>query len=169
VDEYDGGIARRMICVPYKSTFVDIVEEVDKSKNRYLRDWDIEKKFEDWRYVMMKVLIEYSNKVISIPREVDEHTKKYLDRENIMKRFIEETIERTDDVKDYIKQTELYNSYVAYCKAEGVQTLKKDLVYDDLHNILDEDLFRANSNGMKKVWRCYRLKMDDCEIIEEGN
>ena len=84
VDEYDGGIARRMICVPYKSTFVDIVEEVDKSKNRYLRDWDIEKKFEDWRYVIMKVLIDYSNKVISIPREVDEHTKKYLDRENIM-------------------------------------------------------------------------------------
>jgi phage/plasmid-associated DNA primase len=158
VDEYDGGIARRMICVPYKSTFVDIVEEVDKLKNRYLRDWDIEKKFEDWRYVMMRVLIDYSNKIIGIPREVDEHTKKYLDRENIMKRFLEETIERTDDPNDNIRQTELYQCYKDYCKENGYISMKADLAYDDFHNHLDETKFKSRSKTARNYWIEYRFR-----------
>lgn len=158
VDEYDGGIARRMVCVPYKSNFVDLREEVDESKNRYLRDWDIEKKFDDWRYVMMKLLIAYGDKVVGVPRAVDEHTQKYLNRENIMKRFVEDLIEFSGDPSDILRQTDIYQAYKDYCKENGYTSMKADLVYDDFHNHLDEDKFKIRSKTARNFWTEYRLR-----------
>jgi putative DNA primase/helicase len=158
VDEYDGGIARRMVCVPYKSTFVDLESEVDNSKNRYLRDWDIEKKFDEWRYVIMKLLIAYGDKVVGVPKAVEEHTKKYLDRENIMKRFIEDMIEYTGDKSDMLRQTDIYQAYKEYCKEYGYTSMKADLAYDDFHNHMDEDKFKARSKTARNFWTEYKLR-----------
>lgn len=163
LDEYDGGTARRMVCVPYKSTFVDRESEVDPKKHHYLRDWQVDRKFDEWKYCLMKTLIGYSNMTVETPLAVTEHTKRYQERENVMKKFVEEAIEKTGNVKDYVKQTDLYKMYVSYCRENNICPLKKELAFDDFHTELDEELFKAKTNGLTNVWRCYRVK----DVLEE--
>jgi P4 family phage/plasmid primase-like protien len=169
VDEYDGGIARRMKCIPYKSTFVNSDSPVDESKHRYKLVFNIEDNFDRWRYVFMKLLIDYADKVVDIPEDVSEHTKKYLDRENVVKKFLDSKVEKTCNERDHIKQTDLYTEYVMFCKSEGIAPMKKDMAYDDFHNNLDEDMFRVKSNHYRNIWRCYRIKAEECEINSDSD
>jgi phage/plasmid-associated DNA primase len=70
LDDYDGDIARRLVCIPYKSTFVYYENEVNEATNKYLADIHVDMKFNNWRYAMMKLLIDMSDTVVERPNEV---------------------------------------------------------------------------------------------------
>ncbi len=167
LDEYDGGIARRMLCIPYTSTFVDNEADVDETHNKYLRDMDVDKKFGTWCFCLMKTLIEFKDIIVPTPDIVVQHTSKYLDRENIMKNFIEETLEASDNMRDILKQTELYKMYLRYCKENNHIPLKCNVAYDDFHALLDEARFVERSTSYRNFWKGYKIKGIECDIEDE--
>lgn len=166
LDEYDGGTARRMVCIPYISTFVDKVDDVDVNKHRYLRDMTVDKKFDEWRYCFMKTLIEFDGKDVATPDAVLKHTKAYLDRENTIQTFLNETIKKTGDANHTITLTGLYERYTVNCKTLGIVPIKRSMFKDDVRNNLDESCYKDRTNSARDIWVQY-VFMDE-QVEEES-
>lgn len=159
LDEVDGGIERRLKCIPYESRFVDDPSQVDESSNIYLRDMCIDKNFKDWKYCLMKDIIEMADVEVPEPAEVIEHTKDLLQRENLTKAFIDECIEKTDNMKDIIKMKDVYRAYTRYCKSLDATALKAKFLKEELITFMDN--FIAKSQGNRNIWRGYKLRPDE--------
>ena len=155
LDEFDGGTARRMLCIPYYSTFVDKVEEVDEENYKFLRDMGVDKKFDEWRYCFMRLLIEFDDREVQTPEAVQEHTKSYLDRENTIKTFLDETVQKTENVDNKITLTDLYERYTMYCKSLGMTPIKRSMFKDDIRNNLDERCYKDRTTSSRDVWSNY--------------
>lgn len=157
LDDYDGGIARRLVCIPYKSVFVDNPADVNEAENKYLVNEEVDSRFKEWRAGLMKMLLDIADEKVDTPEEVLLHTSKYLSRENTIKGFVNEKIEKTNHQEDFIQLSEVYAAYKEYCKENGQAIMAKKVFDDEIHLNLDECCFRAKSNSVRNIWRGYKL------------
>lgn len=153
--------------VPYKSTFVDNPEDVNEAENKYLVNERVDERFPIWKFCLMKMLIDISKEDVPVPEDVKLHTKRYLDKENVIKQFVENNIVETGNNSDILTLTESYNIYKEFCKEEGHSILKKCIFHEDLKLELDGSKYRGSSNGLKNVWRGYKLVTpNSCDYSE---
>jgi phage/plasmid-associated DNA primase len=167
-DDIDGGFALRYKCIPYESRFVEKEADVNESKNIYLMDTGVEKYFDAWKFALMRMLIEISKEEIKEPEEVLIHTKRILERDNVLKRFVEENIEKTDNKRHSITFDELFEVYKGRVKRDA---LSKGAFEEEMLMMLGP--YSNRSRNCRKLWRCMRIRnegiyIDDGECDCEG-
>jgi len=96
MDNIDGGLFRRIKCIPYEAQFVEKDELVNEEKHIYKLDVKIKENFDKWRVCFLKYILEFTDKEVPEPKKVRKATAKYQDRENLMKEFINNNIIKCD-------------------------------------------------------------------------
>lgn len=156
LEDVDGGVAVRVRCIPYESRFVENASNVDESNNVYLGDNDVERNFNTWRYVLMQLLIEISHEDVPEPPEVIEHTKKLLERDNAVKTFVDDVIIKTDNKKDILRFSEVYEEYVRRYKKDA---MSKTTFEEEVQTVLGSYIPR--SKNTRKFWKGFKLSFGD--------
>jgi hypothetical protein len=156
LEDVDGGVAVRVRCIPYESRFVENANEVDEEQNIYLGDKDVERNFNTWRYVLMRLLIEVSKINVPEPPEVTEHTKKLLERDNAVKTFVDDAIQKTDNKRDILTFSEIYEEYAKRYKKDA---MSKTTFEEEIQTVLGAYILK--STKYRKLWRGYKLRFND--------
>jgi P4 family phage/plasmid primase-like protien len=124
----DGGIARRLRVVDWKMKFVDNPDP----NNIYQAPKDAELmtkiRTDDVRNAFIRLLLDrWCNRVsafklIPVPKEIKEASADFVDDSNPVLGFIMNNYELTNDVKDEINTTTLYNHFVSCCRDSKIST-----------------------------------------------
>lgn len=120
VDGTDEGIQRRLRYIPFNVRFVDNPKKEGERKINY----DLKKQFEDKRYscAFFDILVGFYKDYVNngcklfVPNEVKKQTETLLNENDPIKKFIEERLVVTDNDKDFIRSSDLYNMFKNYSK-----------------------------------------------------
>jgi hypothetical protein len=163
LDDMDGGVQRRLRCIPYGSSFVDDPMLVDPSAHVHAIE-DVQPKFDEWKHFMMWEIMTAADARAAggagsarksvrdePPPVVMASTKHLIERENTVGAFIKERLRRTDDPKDRVTFKEAYLDYAGWCKDEKVQPVIKKYFGADMKTELGG--WTDASNGLTNFWR----------------
>lgn len=124
-------VFRRMVIIPFNNTF-------DKNKDIHLAELlsteSAKRAILNW---LIQGAFDYMRNPLLIPTvEMEEALNHYMVMENNISGFIRNCITVTDNPKDTILSTELYNCYCAYCTQNGLSPVLKDSFskYGDFRN-----------------------------------
>ncbi len=92
----DGGVARRLRCVPYEAVFVDTGDErlLAGAPHVHPRDRDLARNFPRWKLAAMKRILLAPSECPDPPKVVAQ-TRALMTREDRIRAFLDETIVRT--------------------------------------------------------------------------
>lgn len=164
LEDVDGGVEVRIRCIPYESQFVDDDAQVDEAKFIYKGEPDVQSNFSKWRFAFMKMVLESSMMDVCEPPEVVEHTKKLIYRDNIVKRFVDECITKTDNRKDIMLFSHVFSQFNIYCRENKTNLIPKDHFSDDIEKYLGA--MTVKSGSIRNFWRGFTLEYD-CTIMED--
>ena len=112
LDDMNGGVARRVKCIPYESTFVEegatstacaaIAGDAQEVRRplHFVRDKTIEGRFPAWKMCLLRRILEADPRAPE-PEDVQAHTRKLITREDDMGRFVKECIVKMGDQLNY--------------------------------------------------------------------
>lgn len=172
VDDIDGGMSRRLRCIPYGSSFVDVQEDV--STHVYAKQ-DVAEKFVEWKYYLMHEIMtaaaarmagrrEGRREVVTAPDVVMVATRRLIERESTVATFVETRLERTGAQKDTVTLMEAYEVYCVFC-SDGKTAEKKGDFKEELVATLGQ--CAAPSKGKRNYWRGWRLKAEEEGVADE--
>ncbi len=99
----------------------------------------------------------------NIPEKIKQVQNEYINLMASVKSFVDNKIIKSDNVKDYIKRSEIYKIYEVYCNDElGISPLKKKDFFEKINNFLGEP---SKSNG-DMIFKSYKLNI---QIINNNN
>jgi len=121
----DGGTWRRVRKITFDSSFV--TKPDPKVPNEFKIDYELDKKWPEWKIPFMSLLIHYHNKFkdkpITEPQTVTDATLEYQRGNDEYAEFVESCIERTDpadgDVDCSLNLYDIYCEYKDYCTRWG--------------------------------------------------
>lgn len=134
----DNGIKRRLKIINYPLKFV---EKPTKQNERPI-DYSLKEKVNNGIYkqfilLLLEKAVEYKDKQLTQPSDVENETKEYFDENDPVKNWLANCCEITDNDKDRIKTSELYNRYLSdgnqkismvkfseYVKQNDIETIK---------------------------------------------
>jgi P4 family phage/plasmid primase-like protien len=131
IDEADEASFNRIRCIPFTSIFTSKIDKVNEDQHIYLADGNISNNFNEWKYALMKIVLE-SDEEVETPPEVKAHTKKYRESEDNVRRFVSERVERVYDTEGevdksrYIRRVDLWEDFKIWAKDETIKPVKKD-------------------------------------------
>jgi len=162
----DGGTWRRINVIEFKSKFKSNPD--DENINEKKADTGLLVKIDSqvFKEAYLSIIVEqykqYSKCGIKEPEEVIKYTMDYQQRSDFYEQFINDHIVKTDDKKDIIKITEIYQCFSKWFKFEfNGQKIPKKM---DLKMQLRDKLSNMFSTG----WKYYKLKEDE-EDDEESD
>ena len=166
VDDIDGGMSRRLRCVPYGSSFVDDAAEEDVGAHIYVKQ-DVTERFGEWKYYLMHEVMtaaaariaarrEERREVVAAPDVVMVATRRLIEREST----VAVRLDRTGAQTDYVTLMEAYEAYYAFC-ADGKTAEKKGDFKEEL--LATMGACSAPSKGKRNYWRGWRMKSEDEE------
>lgn len=167
----DDSIPRRLIFSKFKSSFVeDPTLKFQKKRDNELKDDDFIDKIKG---SFMHILIKQWNKLAKInfkykiPKNILEDKMEFLDDNDVVKSFIKETVELTENKKDYVTLKQLYENYQEFSKDTGSKKMKKKVFKQRCCKQLPEfkKKYKPLVNGKKKeltnVFMNCKLRDDD--------
>jgi len=177
-DDMDGGMSRRLRCVPYGSTFVTEKRAVDEARHVYERR-EVSGRLGEWKDYMMYEMMEAAEarvrgraegrlEVVEPPAVVMAATRKLIEREDTVAGFMATCLSRTGRMReDSVNLREATEAYNVYCAAKRKPaTVGKQ----DLHRELVKKMGAQSRpcGAMKNWWRGWKLVMseDDAELCE---
>ena len=112
----DQGMGRRFRCITFRKKFVDNPKLPHEAKiDRALKTVI---KGVKYRIAFSHMLVKYYKKYVKdgldMPKTFSDETKDYLNRYDPLKQFIENKLEVTNNRKDLISSSELYDEYLEY-------------------------------------------------------
>lgn len=116
LNTYDGGIERRLKNIEFPYKFVDSPTLPHEKK----KDLDLKSNFENnhqYYQQFFLILIEYyykfinGSKSIDTPDCVENFTKEYLGESNIVKKYLSENYDITNNASDKVKYSDVYNAF----------------------------------------------------------
>jgi len=152
VSGVDGGIKRRVKIIEYTTQFVETIRD---SNYERLIDPDFMKQIsqDDMRDAFIIMLFNNwiknvkDEKIVNVPECIKEDSAEYCDSCDIVKQFINETFEITNDINDRIKSSELYLKFKSYTKSNGIEKSLSDKKFKE--NMLEiRGITLKRSNGV---------------------
>ena len=172
-DDMDGGMSRRLRCVPYGSTFVDGAAD---EANHVFERRDVGLCFASWKFFIMFEMMtaaaarmaarrEGRREVVPAPDIVLVATKKLIEREDAIAGFLATKLVRTGVPRDAVTLKDAYDAYCAFCSAKHKPVeLSKPL----LNKLLLESLgpHSAKHGNCIKWWRGWALARDEDDDVD---
>lgn len=124
IDGSDGGIVRRLRYITFPIKFVD----EPKLANHRKIDRNLKSKIkeEKYRLAFFQILSEHyldfvnnNNCKLDMPERIKRETQEYLDENDPLKQFIEEKIDITNNNKDFVLSSELFESFNEFNEGKG--------------------------------------------------
>ena len=177
VDDIDGGMSRRLRCIPYGSTFVDEACKEDVGAHVYVKQ-DVSDMFAEWKHYLMHEVMtaaaarvearrEGRREVVAAPDVVMVATRRLIERESTVAGFVAARLQKTGLPRDHVTLKGAHTAYCAYCAGERKAPEKKGDFKDEL---LAESLlggFSQPSGAKKNYWRGWVIKEADGDDEEE--
>lgn len=122
-DDMDGGMSRRLRCVPYGSTFVPPGHAVDEAQHVYEKR-DVADRFGEWKFYLMyemmaaaeeRVAARERGKEEDVPDVVMAATRRLIEREDALAGFVSTRLKLTGAARDSVTLKDAVDSYRAYC------------------------------------------------------
>jgi P4 family phage/plasmid primase-like protien len=153
----------RLRCIPFISTFTLNDDDVDHTKNVYKMNITIDQKFDVWKVMLMKCILDAED-VTTTPQIVIEHTKKLQQREDVLKRFISDVVEEKEG--GVIHYMALWDEYKTWMREEGMfrDALKKSDFKDKIIKYFPANAFKERTTHqgrtVRDIFKGYRINMD---------
>lgn len=154
----DTGMIRRIDALQHNSEFVDKQEDVNESKNIYLKNKDFllqASMDEEYLNAFFHILVEYATgyikktKIYKKSNNFKETKNTILSSNDIVQDFIDKSLVRTDFEHDRIGKEEMFNAFIAMYPKSFIKTT-------DLTNTLkDKKFIYEASLRCNKVRGCY--------------
>lgn len=145
---------RRFKIINFPFQFVDNpTKPNEKLINRELKDLISNEFYNEFMLMMIEKANYYKNKQLTIPNDVIQHTNEYLEDNNILLGWFSNYIIQTNNNKDYVKVTDLFNHY----KQVTNESIDNKLF---LKNLKTFDIDISLLKGIKII-RGIQLKMDE--------
>lgn len=151
VDAEDGGIFRRFRVCEFKSLFIEDESKINPSKNIYLMDHELglHENQKVLGLYLLKVLIRIHSELLEQkkhlsvppPASIRISTMKYFNETNVFIGYLYDSIEKTDNIKDYISFQKLYNSFTDSDIYFNLGKHKRPTKKDCLEYLLKSDFF----------------------------
>ena len=131
----DKAILRRILDIPFRSTFTDDPSKYEGEEHIYQGDPNaksVETKLEYYSS-LFDILIEYwkkyqeQNNIIKIPKSIEKRNIEYMKSSDDILQFMESNYERTDNKEDYVKFKDVFQQYkfIVYKKMQRKDLLEK--------------------------------------------
>ena len=192
VDSVDGGLARRLFVIPFRSLFKsdDEISSMANTKNVYLKNGDYEStEFRDmYQLSLFHVLLEHFKKfqadryvMKDTPKSIKDASLKYLQNSDEFMMWFNEFYEKTDEAHAYIQVKDLYTQYkmsdlynnLNKCekRAMNKNTMIELICKNPLLRTSWSERFQPTINGIKKnitsVLVGYRVRPDEVDEADD--
>ncbi len=174
----DNSMPRRLIDVPYRSTFTNDEDTLNDSNKKYVFPKNDTYNTDEWRdkhkYALLEILLENHKKFSSInnnfdkiiPKSIKALGREYLDESNDVKSFVNQYLERTDDNDDYTKIKDIHERFIKHYKLYGNSLRVKTQKYikselEKLYGNLVRDQAKIKGIKVNGVLRGFRFLEDD--------
>lgn len=164
IDDMEGGMRRRLRCIPYGSRFVDPdSEEVAlAAAHTYVKAEDVDEHFGEWKHFLMWEVLraavarakEGGRPPLAAPEVVKASTRDLIQRECTTSAFVAACLERSPGDKVALK--DMYAAYVGLCCDLKKPANRKKAFKEDMVAALGPLVLR--SNGQVNFWRGWRLR-----------
>ena len=148
----DNSVARRLIDMPFRSTFVSNTSEhegdyIYKGNNEVSTD-----EFRDkYKYALFKIVMSYYKNGLDIetiiPDSIKRRTAEYMESNDELLQWIKEDYDYTGNDADIIRLTDLYNDYK---RSDAYRNLSRDEKRKKSKNKFKDCLF-----SIKTIKKCY--------------
>jgi P4 family phage/plasmid primase-like protien len=150
----DDGTWRRIRLCEFLSKFVKDAKPTTENPYEYEIDFDINKKFESWKYVFMSMLVDIAYKTQSVVTDCDmvlKASNKYRgEQDHIMEFYIEKIVK--GDQTSIIKRTEVYQEFKTWYEVMYGKGVPKG---KELYDFLDSKIGNYNCG-----WHGYKIKYE---------
>lgn len=156
LEKVEYAMIERLNIIKFKLTFTT-KSKLKQNPNNRLGDPDLKNRMsndEKLKCAFMHILIETAvdniKKPYKVPKQLIEFRQEYLEEIDIVKQFLDESVIKTENDKDRIKQTDLYNIFKSKSNSEmGIRDFTKSL---ERHGLI------AAKMNDGRCFRKYRLK-----------
>jgi P4 family phage/plasmid primase-like protien len=174
MDDFDGGMSRRIRCIPYGSTFVDEEDKASPVKHVYLKH-DMDDDESTWGKCLMWEVMRAAQVRVAARREGRRHlaaapdvvmiaTRQLIERESHVLSFVSKRLEKRSDGHNasFVTLKDAYDAFESQCKADKMRAiLKKSEFSEDMLRILGP--YSPPSGARKNYWRGWVLVEDEKE------
>jgi P4 family phage/plasmid primase-like protien len=163
IDDMDGGVARRLRCIPYGSEFTSDPSRVAEDRHLYAMDATVSGNFEAWRpYLLREIMVAAERRIEARqsgdlsaldcpPVVVRRATDDLVERENTVGAFVKRCLDRTECDRDHASLKDAYDRFREYCGAEQVVPMKKKFFKSALTAVIGPIV--EKSNGEANFWK----------------
>lgn len=153
LSEFSTSVRNRLVVLNFKQTFTDDI--MDTGLSRKITT-------ETEKSGLLNILIGVIPSIFNggyikfdAPESVKDSTRESLNEMSGIGGFIDEHLKKTDNYKDVILVSELYDVYSKYCAENNIQKLSKIKLNKLISNVLDLQIFAGNHN--KSMFRFLTL------------
>ena len=176
IDDMEGGMRRRLRCIPYGSTFVDDPAQADPAKHVYPKLQEAESRFGVWKSFLIREVMEAAAAreaarlrgqplPDSPPPVVLEATKELIERESMFDAFKARLV-HTGNSKDHVTLKACYEEYSAMCSAEKKDADKKSCFKQELLGHLGP--MSKKSDRLDNYWRGWTMDAPTSALPESS-
>ena len=180
-DDMDGGIKRRVRCIPYASEFVDAGSEEGnlrlsrKEANVFALDKSVDSLFPTWRLHLMRMLLDAATSADADPEPpaVLQHTRSLLEREDALGKFVAEHVVRTGNRRDVLRRDAVWTRYLVVMEGQKSRPMKYSEFNAEIALRLGEPQAKSNTTvGVIKLQlkpTSYRWQFVRSDFTGNGN
>jgi P4 family phage/plasmid primase-like protien len=151
----DDGTWRRIRICEFESKFVDKVVPSEENPYQFLKDPEIDKKFDSWKNILAGILVKIANRTGGIVKDCDrvlEASNAYRKDQDYLMQFYTDRIEKGDD-NSIIKKNSIYQEF----KQWFIETYGKNIPKGkELYAFLEKRMGKY-----KNGWHGYRIIYED--------
>jgi P4 family phage/plasmid primase-like protien len=165
IESNDDGTWRRIRKVDFVSKFIDEGEEhTDDTPYIYTKDKELKDKLPSFAPIFASMLVKRAfetDGIVADSKTVMESSNKYRKCQDNISKFVSEFIEKTGDVKDRIKKTELTIQFKFWFEQE--QGIRKKPKGQELYNFMDKKFGLHKTTG----WHGVKMIYPNTDEIQE--
>lgn len=166
----DDSIARRLIFSKFRTSFIngEIKATHQKKRNDKINSPDyIDKIKGSFMNLLINQYIKLSknNFKFNVPKSIIEDKYEFLDDNDLIKSFINDNIEITNNKNDFIKLKDIYSRYKELCKENGEEIKPKKIIKARLMKSLS--FVQRKQIGSKGNAKNYKSIFINCKFTDE--
>ena len=161
----DGGTWRRLRVVPFEMQFVD--DPVEKHQRK--KDSTLKQKLDNWREVLMSILIHRFKNLKENkkdPNKITLFTLEYQKNSDIYLEFINESIQMTQNSKDFLTVYSIFDTFKLWYKE--AHTENKCPNRGEMKSNLEEKFGKVKCINSKQAWRMMKfISNEEINLLDD--
>ena len=175
-DVTDTALIQRIFAIPHRARFYPDRSGYDLAAERdipysHLADSTMSQNYDTWRPYMMSWCIEglrtyYQNRFKQLPASFREYAASVVEERNTVKQFFDSRVSPSDELKDYIVRSDLFNAYDLEYRSQQRDKktrIDKKKFFDIMLDYFGEDNHFLKKYGKSDIFIRWKYSSDDTD------